>query len=117
MSERTRLSAIAPMRRILSASMLSAAAVVGGCAVPEHEVLYKAYADCLDDKKAVESCHLEKAKYEAAATRAQIQATRGASAAAISRPVYTPPPTASVPPPVVVTPPTYMSPMRYGRTW
>lgn len=117
MSERTRLSAIVPMRRILSASLLGAAVVVGGCSVPEHEVLYKAYTGCLDDKKAIESCQLEKAKYEAAATRAQIEATRGASAAAISRPVYTPPPTVSVPPPVIVAPTMYTPPIRYGRTW
>lgn len=124
MNRRPCLSAIAAVRWIVSASMLGAAIVVGGCATPEHEVLYKAYADCLDEKKTIEPCQLEKAKYEAAASRAQIEATRGAGAVYIAPSTYTPPPPVIIPPPAVSRPPlvqvptpAYIPPARFGRTW
>lgn len=124
MNGQARLSAIAIVRRLLSASMLGALIIVGGCETPEHEVLYKAYADCLDDKRAIEPCQLERAKYEAAASRAQIQATRGAGAVYVAPSTYTPPPPVIVPPPIVsrppivqVPPPAYIPPVRFGRTW
>lgn len=124
MNGQGRLSANAPVRRILSASMLGALVILGGCGTPEHEVLYKAYADCLDEKKAIEPCQLERAKYEAAASRAQIEATRGAGSVYIAPSTYTPPPPVIIPPPAVsrppmvqVPPPAYVPPARFGRTW